>query len=140
MDSRLPVAVVAALLSEFQDDRFGPQPKQFRGQRGGFGRRHPANPAAQQDAGFAFVGREDIDTLEKVGAWAITEPGSGSDAFGSMKSTARRDGDEYLLNGSKTFISNGQLCDLCIVAANTGGDDPHRAISLFVVEAGRAGS
>src|SRR5262249_13983119 len=42
-------------------------------------------------------------TMEKIGAWAITEPGAGSDAFGSMKSTARRDGQEYLLNGSKTF-------------------------------------
>src|SRR5581483_8349592 len=46
-------------------------------------------------------------TLEKVGAWAITEPGSGSDAFGAMQSTARRDGDGYVLNGSKTFITNG---------------------------------
>src|SRR5690606_26928063 len=43
----------------------------------------------------------DLLTLDKVGAWAITEPGSGSDAFGSMRSTARRDGDEYVLNGSK---------------------------------------
>src|SRR5689334_1556152 len=43
----------------------------------------------------------DILTMEKIGAWAITEPGSGSDAFGSMASTARRDGDEYVLNGSK---------------------------------------
>src|SRR5581483_11296321 len=46
----------------------------------------------------------DLLTLDKIGAWAITEPNSGSDAFGSMKSTARRDGDEYVLNGSKTFI------------------------------------
>src|SRR4029453_159594 len=46
-------------------------------------------------------------TMEKIGAWAITEPGSGSDAFGLMHSTARRDGDEYVLNGSKTFITNG---------------------------------
>src|SRR5262249_11526690 len=46
-------------------------------------------------------------TLEAIGAWAITEPGSGSDAFGGMKSTARRDGDGYVLNGSKTFITNG---------------------------------
>src|SRR5262245_13626994 len=45
-------------------------------------------------------------TLEAIGAWAITEPGSGSDAFGGMKSTARRDGDGYVLNGSKTFITN----------------------------------
>ena len=42
----------------------------------------------------------DLLTLEKIGAWAITEPGSGSDAFGSMASTARRDGDDYVLNGS----------------------------------------
>src|SRR5205823_2937321 len=48
----------------------------------------------------------DLLTLEKIGAWAITEPNSGSDAFGSMLSTARRDGDEYVLNGSKTFITN----------------------------------
>src|SRR6185503_12380951 len=53
--------------------------------------------------------------------------------------TAARDGDHYVLNGSKTFISNGILCDLCIVAAKTGGADAHRAISLFVVEAGTPG-
>lgn len=49
----------------------------------------------------------DLLTLEKVGAWAITEPGSGSDAFGGMRSSARREGDEFVLNGSKTFITNG---------------------------------
>src|SRR3954467_4461641 len=43
----------------------------------------------------------DILTMDKIGAWAITEPNSGSDAFGSMQATARRDGDEYVLNGSK---------------------------------------
>src|SRR3546814_4158956 len=53
----------------------------------------------------------DLLTLDKVGAWAITEPGSGSDAFGSMRSTARRDDDEYLLNGSKTFITNRPYAD-----------------------------
>ena len=50
-------------------------------------------------------------TMEKIGAWAITEPGSGSDAFGGMKATARRDGDGYLLNGNKTFITNGPYAD-----------------------------
>src|SRR5579883_1424362 len=50
-------------------------------------------------------------TLEKIGAWAITEPGSGSDAFGAMQSTARRDGDGYVLNGTKTFITNGPYAD-----------------------------
>jgi alkylation response protein AidB-like acyl-CoA dehydrogenase len=50
----------------------------------------------------------DLMTLDKIGAWAITEPGSGSDAFGGMKATAKRDGEGgYLLNGNKTFITNG---------------------------------
>ncbi len=75
---------------------------------------------------------------ELVTAIAMTEPGTGSD-LAAIATTARRDGDDYILNGAKTFISNGILCDLCIVAAKTGGDDPHRAISLFVVEADRDG-
>ncbi|MEM9067740.1 MAG: acyl-CoA dehydrogenase family protein [Myxococcota bacterium] len=77
---------------------------------------------------------------ELVSAIAMTEPGTGSDLAG-IKTTAVRDGDEYVLNGAKTFISNGILCDLCIVAAKTGGkdDNPHQSISLFVVEAGRDG-
>ncbi|MGO8993370.1 MAG: acyl-CoA dehydrogenase family protein [Polyangiaceae bacterium] len=53
-------------------------------------------------------------TLAKIGAWAITEPGSGSDAFGGMKSTARRDGEGYVLNGSKTFITNGPYADTIV--------------------------
>ena len=50
----------------------------------------------------------------KIGAWAITEPGSGSDAFGAMKSTARRDGGGYVLNGNKTFITNGPYADTIV--------------------------
>src|ERR1019366_8396461 len=53
----------------------------------------------------------DLLTLDKIGAWAITEPNSGSDALGGMTSTARRDGEEYILNGSKTFITNGPYAD-----------------------------
>src|SRR5512133_2378992 len=53
-------------------------------------------------------------TMDKIGAWAITEPGSGSDAFGGMQSTARRDGDDYILNGSKTFITNGPYADTIV--------------------------
>ena len=77
---------------------------------------------------------------ELVTAIAMTEPGTGSD-LAAVKTLARRDGDEYVINGSKTFISNGQLCDLVIVVAKTEEQpkDPHKAISLFVVEAGRAG-
>src|SRR3954451_19674619 len=56
----------------------------------------------------------DLLTFDKVGAWAITEPDSGSDAFGRMQATARRDGDEYVLNGSKTFITNGPYADTTV--------------------------
>jgi acyl-CoA dehydrogenase len=77
---------------------------------------------------------------ELVTAIAMTEPGTGSD-LANVKTLARRDGDDYVINGSKTFISNGQLCDLVIVVAKTeeSPKDPHKAISLFVVEAGRPG-
>jgi acyl-CoA dehydrogenase len=77
---------------------------------------------------------------EIVTALAMTEPGTGSD-LAAIATKAVLDGDEYVLDGAKTFISNGILCDLCIVAANSGNaaDDPHRSISLFVVEAGRPG-
>ena len=77
---------------------------------------------------------------ELVTAIAMTEPGTGSD-LASIRTTAKKDGDEYVINGAKTFISNGILCDLCIVAARTGGpdDNPHQSLSLFVVEAGREG-
>ena len=77
---------------------------------------------------------------ELVTAIAMTEPGTGSD-LAAISTTALRDGDEYVLSGAKTFISNAILCDLCIVAAKTDpdGSDPHKAISLLVVEADRPG-
>ena len=73
---------------------------------------------------------------EVITALAMTEPGTGSD-LANVQTTARRDGDGWVLNGSKTFISNGILCDVCIVVAKTGNvpDDPHRSISLFLVPA-----
>ena len=70
---------------------------------------------------------------ELITAIAMTEPGAGSDLQG-MRTTAVRDGDRYVLNGSKTFISNGQLCDLVIVAARTDPGAGYRGISLLVVE------
>jgi alkylation response protein AidB-like acyl-CoA dehydrogenase len=82
-------------------------------------------------------------TLEKIGAWAITEPGSGSDAFGSMRSTARRDDQGgYLLNGSKTFITNGPYADLIVFLCKL--DEPgvapeDRRVLTFVVEKGTPG-
>jgi alkylation response protein AidB-like acyl-CoA dehydrogenase len=70
---------------------------------------------------------------ECITAIAMTEPGAGSD-LAAIRTTARRDGDAYLLNGQKTFISNGILNDLVIVVAKTDPDAGHRGISLLVVE------
>jgi alkylation response protein AidB-like acyl-CoA dehydrogenase len=83
----------------------------------------------------------DLLTLDKVGSWAITEPGSGSDAFGGMKSTARRDGDGYILNGSKTFITNGPYADtlVFICRLDEGNPPAERKVLTFVLERGMAG-
>ncbi len=83
----------------------------------------------------------DLLTMDKIGAWAITEPGSGSDAFGSMKSTARRDGDEYVLNGSKTFITNGPYADttVFICKLDEGNPPEERKILSFVLDRGMPG-
>ena len=83
----------------------------------------------------------DLLTFDKVGAWAITEPDSGSDAFGGMKSTARRDGDEYVLNGTKTFITNGPYADtiVFICKLDDGSAPEDRKALSFVVEKGAAG-
>jgi acyl-CoA dehydrogenase len=70
---------------------------------------------------------------EKILAVAMTEPGAGSD-LSAMRSRAVKDGDEYILNGSKTFISNGILADLIVVAAKTDSSAGAKGISLFVVE------
>ncbi len=83
----------------------------------------------------------DLLTLDKIGAWAITEPDSGSDAFGSMRSTARRDGDEYVLNGSKTFITNGPHADtiVFICKLDEGNDPKDRKVLTFVLDRGMPG-
>src|SRR5256885_9484908 len=83
----------------------------------------------------------DLLTLDKIGAWAITEPGSGSDAFGGMRSTARRDGDEYVLNGSKTFITNGPYADttVFICKLDDGSDAKHRKVLSFILDQGMPG-
>jgi acyl-CoA dehydrogenase len=77
---------------------------------------------------------------ELVTALGMTEPGTGSD-LAAIATSAVRDGDDYVINGSKTFISNGQLCDLVVLAAKTDPDpaNAHKGISLIVVEAGRKG-
>ena len=70
---------------------------------------------------------------EKIACLAITEPGAGSDVAG-IRTTARRDGDEYVINGSKTFITNGARADFILLVAKTDPDAGHDGITLFVVD------
>lgn len=86
----------------------------------------------------------DLVTYDKVGAWAITEPDSGSDAFGGMKSYVVRDGDDYILNGQKTFITNGPDADVVVVYAKLDEGDPSvdkrdRKVLTFVLDRGMEG-
>jgi isovaleryl-CoA dehydrogenase len=69
-----------------------------------------------------------------VGALGLTEPGAGSDALGSMKTTARREGDYYILNGSKIYITNGPIADVVLVYAKTAPEKGAHGISAFIVE------
>jgi isovaleryl-CoA dehydrogenase len=69
-----------------------------------------------------------------IGALGLTEPGAGSDALGSMATTARREGDHYVLNGSKLFITNGPVADILLVYAKTDKAQSAKGISAFVVE------
>lgn len=71
---------------------------------------------------------------EIIGALGLTEPGAGSDALGAMATTAVRDGDEYVLNGSKLFITNGPIADLVLVYAKTDKSKGAKGISAFLVE------
>ncbi len=73
-----------------------------------------------------------------IAAIAMTEPGAGSDLAG-IATTAVRDGDYYVLNGQKTFITNGVLSDLVIVVARTDPESPHGGLSLLVIERGMGG-
>ena len=75
---------------------------------------------------------------ETIGAIAMTEPGTGSD-LKAIRTTATRDGDEYVIKGSKTYISNGINAGLVIVAAKTDPEAGHRGVSLIVVEDGTPG-
>ncbi|MCC3315720.1 acyl-CoA dehydrogenase family protein [Nocardia africana] len=85
----------------------------------------------------------DIVTLKKVAAWAITEPDSGSDAFGGMKTSVKRDGEDYILNGQKTFITNGPYADVVVVYAKLdegdGTDKRDRKVLTFVLDKGMEG-
>ncbi|MES2130000.1 MAG: acyl-CoA dehydrogenase family protein [Pseudomonadota bacterium] len=77
-------------------------------------------------------------TGEMIGATAMTEPGTGSDLQG-IRTTAVRNGEHYILNGAKTFITNGIHCDLAVVVANTDPGAGAKGMSLFVVDTTMAG-
>jgi hypothetical protein len=72
---------------------------------------------------------------EKIGCWCLTEPDAGSDALGAMRTTARRDGDHYVLNGSKTFITNAPHADYFLVYAKSG----EGLVQAFLMERGVPG-
>ena len=75
---------------------------------------------------------------EWIGAWGLTEPGSGSDASG-MRTTAVRDGDEWVINGTKNFITNATYAQVAVVIAVTDRNDQKRGITAFVIEMDREG-
>jgi alkylation response protein AidB-like acyl-CoA dehydrogenase len=86
----------------------------------------------------------ELMTLEKIAAWAITEPDSGSDAFGGMKTYVKRDGQDYILNGQKTFITNGPNADVLVVYAkldegDSSVDKRNRSVLVFVLDSGMEG-
>ena len=78
-----------------------------------------------------------LATMQTIASYCLTEPGSGSDAA-SLRTTARRDGGDYVLNGAKAFISGGGVSDLYLVMCRTGEDGP-RGISTVLVEKGAPG-
>ncbi len=96
-----------------------------------------ARGTAAQRARFALP----VLTMEKIGAWALTEPGAGSDAFGSMSTRARRVDGGWRLSGSKTFITNAPYADVFVVYARVdeGPTADARAVRAFVVERGAQG-
>ncbi len=76
---------------------------------------------------------------EQIGAWGLTEPGAGSDALRGMKTTARRDGDGYVLNGSKTFITNAPYADVFLIYARVVDGELDGSIQPFIVARGAPG-
>jgi isovaleryl-CoA dehydrogenase len=81
----------------------------------------------------------DLCSGRKVGALGLTEPGAGSDALGSMRTIARRDGDCYVLSGRKLYITNGPVADVVLVYARTDKERGAHGISAFIVESGFPG-
>ncbi|MEM9407020.1 MAG: acyl-CoA dehydrogenase family protein [Acidobacteriota bacterium] len=76
---------------------------------------------------------------EWIGCLGLTEPGAGSDALGSMATRAVRDGDEWVINGNKLYITNGPVADVCLFYAKTDPNQGSKGITAFVTEADRPG-
>ena len=74
-----------------------------------------------------------------TGCLGLTEPGAGSDALGSMRTRAELDGDHYVINGSKLYITNGPVADVCLLYAKTQQNAGSKGITAFVVETGTPG-
>lgn len=74
-----------------------------------------------------------------IGALGLTEPGAGSDALGSMRTTATRDGDDFVLNGTKLYITNGPVADIALVYAKTAPEKGQHGISAFIIETNTPG-
>jgi isovaleryl-CoA dehydrogenase len=92
--------------------------------------------------GSEFIRQKYLPKLcsgETIGALGLTEPGAGSDALGSMRTSARRDGDHYVLNGSKLYITNGPVADVVLLYAKTDPAAGKKGISAFVVETSTPG-
>lgn len=81
----------------------------------------------------------DLCSGRKIGCLGLTEPGAGSDALGSMRTTAVRDGDHWVLNGTKIYITNGPVADIILVYAKTDREKGAHGISAFIVEKGTPG-
>ncbi len=81
----------------------------------------------------------DLCSGRAIGALGLTEPGAGSDALGSMRTTARREGGHYVLNGRKIYITNGPVADVLLVYAKTAPERGPHGISAFIVEKGFPG-
>jgi hypothetical protein len=90
---------------------------------------------ASDDLRRRFLPR--LTSMEWIASYCLTEPGAGSDAA-SLRTSARRDGETYVLNGAKAFISGGGVSDVYVVMARSGGEGP-RGVSTFVVENGTPG-
>ncbi|MCX6291421.1 MAG: acyl-CoA dehydrogenase family protein [Bacteroidetes bacterium] len=79
-----------------------------------------------------------LATAEWIGAWGLTEPGTGSDA-GNMSTVAKKDGDYFVLNGTKCWITHGKSCDVAVVIARTGETGDSHGMTAFIIEKGTPG-